>query len=134
MRHSSIDLTMNVDTDPKLWDVAWGAPIAAVAPVSGDPQTERSVIRATGTDDYRLRPLAPPLAPTADETSKSWSSPDNSAANYRVRIDTPRNAVSATGVKEKRPLTNPVNERLKVETRGLAIFHRKYWYQTTYGD
>ena len=119
MRHSSIDLTMNVYTDPKLLDVAGALQSLPSLPLSGGSQTERNVVRATGTDDYRLRPLAPPLAPTADESSKSWSSPDKSAASDRVRIDAPRNAVSVTDVKEKRPLTIPVSERLKVETRGV---------------
>jgi len=113
MRHSSIDLTMNVYTDPKLLDVAGALESLPSLPLSGGPETERIALRATGTDDYRLSSLAPPLAPTPDESSKSWSSPDKTAGDDRSRVGRPRDVVSDAAAKEKRSLTTEVNERQK---------------------
>ena len=68
MRHSSIDLTMNVYTDPRLLDVA-GAMDALPSLSLDTPQGHRQ--RLTGT--YAAGPLAPTLAPTPDDSSKSQS-------------------------------------------------------------
>ena len=70
MRHSSIDLTMNVYTDPKLLDVAGALESLPALPLTGGPQTDRIALKATGTDANRPSPFAPGFAPTADETSK----------------------------------------------------------------
>ncbi|MCE9604430.1 MAG: site-specific integrase [Planctomycetia bacterium] len=113
MRHSSIDLTMNVYTDPKLLDVAGALESLPSLPLSGGPQTDRIALKSTGTDGYRSSPLAPPLAPTADESSKSWSSADKSAPMSNGRNVTPRIVTSDEVAKEKRSLTTEVNERQK---------------------
>ena len=63
-RHSKIDLTMNVYTDPRLLDVSGAVESLPSLPLSGGPQTERIAAKVTGTDDYRSSPLAPTLAPT----------------------------------------------------------------------
>ena len=48
MRHSSIDLTMNVYTDPKLLDVAGALP---ELPLAMPPASKPARLQATGTDD-----------------------------------------------------------------------------------
>ena len=68
MRHSSIDLTMNVYTDPRLLDLAGAVEALPVLPLSA-PSADAA--QATGTDDRlphpaqaAVSPLAPMLAPT----------------------------------------------------------------------
>ena len=119
MRHSSIDLTMNVYTDPRLLDVAGALDSLPALPLSGGPQTERNVAKATGTDDYRSTPFAPAFAPTADKSSKSWSSPDKTAPVGNGVSSAPRNVASDDVVKEKRSLTIAVSERHQVERKGV---------------
>jgi integrase len=53
MRHSSIDLTMNVYTDPKLLDVFGAMNALPELPLDGKSTSERTSIEATGTDDSR---------------------------------------------------------------------------------
>ncbi|KKL10334.1 hypothetical protein LCGC14_2556870, partial [marine sediment metagenome] len=62
MRHSSIDLTMNVYTDPKLLDVAGAMEALPALPLGDGRQTAANVLSATGTDDSSTSPLAPMLA------------------------------------------------------------------------
>ena len=70
MRHSTIDLTMNVYTDPKLLDVHGALDSLPSLPLDGGPQTERIAAKATGTDDLRARPLVPVLVPDADKMER----------------------------------------------------------------
>jgi integrase len=69
MRHSTLDLTMNVYTDPKLLDV--GSALDALPALPLDPA--REAVQATGTDgdsgraaSFVAPPVAPDVAPTAD--------------------------------------------------------------------
>ncbi len=80
MRHSTIDLTMNVYTDPKLLDVH-GALDALPALDLDDSRAEQMSARATGTDDSRPRKFAPAFAPTTDDSCKSWSIPVKTAGD-----------------------------------------------------
>ena len=113
MRHSSIDLTMNVYTDPKLLDVAGALESLPSLPLSGGLATEPNVVKATGTDNYRSSPLAPRLAPTGDKSSESRSSADKTAPMSKGPSIALRNVVSDDAAKEKRSLTTEVNERQK---------------------
>ncbi len=61
MRHSTIDLTMNTYTDPKLLDVAGALEALPSLPLD-IAQAGRQEQRATGTDDL----VAPMVAPTSD--------------------------------------------------------------------
>ena len=65
MRHSSIDLTMNVYTDPKLLDVYGAMNALPELPLDGKSTSERTSIEATGTDDSRPFPVAPTVAPNS---------------------------------------------------------------------
>jgi len=76
MRHSSIDLTMNVYTDPKLLNVAGAMEALPSLSLSAIP----NVAKATGTDDFLLAPnLAPNLAPTLGKSATRLSIPDKRA-------------------------------------------------------
>jgi integrase len=72
MRHSSIDLTMNVYTDPQLLDVAGTVEALPDLPLETDGKIGQE--KATGTDGP-----TPPLAPTSDISCKSVASPDKTA-------------------------------------------------------
>ena len=77
MRHSKIDLTMNVYTDPRLLDVRGALDALPSLPLSGD-QAEGEALQATGTDgDFRHADysLAPTLAPTPDNSGASGVNP-----------------------------------------------------------
>src|SRR5262249_19567114 len=67
-----IKLTMNVYTDPKLLDVRGALAALPALPLPGDlPEAE--ALRATGTDarlTFECKPLAPTLAPTADDSGQ----------------------------------------------------------------
>ena len=86
MRHSRIDLTMNVYTDPKLLDVQGALGVLPPLPLDGTPQ--RKQIAATGTDDSKSSPLAPMLAPRSKIWTKkrSISWPATYAAGCRLTI------------------------------------------------
>ena len=51
MRHSTIDLTMNTYTDPKLLDVYGALDSLPSLDLDSSPSTERQTVRSTGTDD-----------------------------------------------------------------------------------
>lgn len=83
MRHSTIDLTMNVYTDPKLLDVAGAVeslPSLPLGPESGQSAATALQLRATGTDDSALGKFAPKSAPNSDKTATPGSIPVKTAA------------------------------------------------------
>ena len=78
MRHSNIDLTMNVYTDPRLLDVHGALdslPALSLDDSNTDTQTEA---KATGTDNATARQFAPAFAPKPDNWCKPLSIVDNS--------------------------------------------------------
>ena len=110
MRHSSIDLTMNVYTDPKLLDVAGAMEALPALPLEAGTQTEAVSLSATGTDDSRACQLAPVLAPTTGKTSTLQSTIDKVASEAVRSRASATVAASACVVKRKDPLTIVVNE------------------------
>ncbi len=88
MRHSSIDLTMNTYTDPKLLDVYGALDSLPSLHLNASPSTKRQMMRATGTDnqDATANPrhatsasanvvsqFAPEFAPDVGERGQSVS-------------------------------------------------------------
>ena len=63
MRHSKLDLTMNVYTDPRLLDVAGAVELLPDLPLDGNAATGQTVF-ATGTDPVAL--VATPLPPMSE--------------------------------------------------------------------
>ena len=79
MRHSSIDLTMNVYTDPRVLDVAAAMESLPALPLHADP-TQANRQKATGTDGGEklvARTVAPVVAPKSGNRSKSVATTDN---------------------------------------------------------
>lgn len=80
MRHSTINLTMNTYTDPKLLDVAGAVESLPTLPLSGGTETDEIAAKATGTDDSRASEFAVEFAVTPDNSRKSGSIPDRQAS------------------------------------------------------
>jgi len=74
MRHSTIDLTMNTYTDPRLPDVQGALDALPALPLNG-PGADLQKQRATGTDGR----FAPAFAPTPDDRCKPVSIRGNPA-------------------------------------------------------
>jgi integrase len=70
MRHSKLDLTMNVYTDPRLLDVAGAVEMLPDLPLDAGDRTETAA-RATGTDGGTVQasPWLPPKLPLPAENS-----------------------------------------------------------------
>jgi integrase len=124
MRHSSIDLTMNTYTDPKLLDVAGALDALPALPLDGK-QDDRQEQRATGTygrilhENSSLHQLAPLLAPKSGQPSKSVSFADNLADRNQNCFAAAPLAVNPLYVNENNPLTTAVNGLLLVERKGV---------------
>ncbi len=97
MRHSKIDLTMNVYTDPKLLDVHGALDSLPSLDLDTSPSAERQTMRATGTDDrdaladsrHAVRKLAPAFAPNTGERGQSVSFPVISSVDADERPTPP---------------------------------------------
>lgn len=117
MRHSSIDLTMNTYTDPKLLDVHGaldGLPALSLNSQVDTPQQ----MRATGTDEA-ISKRAPKRAPTSDKTSKSGATADKIDRAAIDDEDDESNVVSLADVKRKQPVTSSVTDCSQERVRGL---------------
>jgi len=77
MRHSSINLTMNVYTDPRLLDVAGAMEALPTLPLETDPNSTSTALRATGTDEKAPRQFAPKFPGNAGTWCKLQSNSDN---------------------------------------------------------
>jgi integrase len=85
MRHSSLDLTMRVYTDPRLLDVAGALAALPALPTSGStPETNR----ATGTDDAGA--VAPSVAPNRGRSRQNGSVRDRSDESAGESSTTPK--------------------------------------------
>ncbi len=67
MRHSSIDLTMNTYTDPKLLDIHGALDGLPALSLDAEPKRERIAAKLTGTDGGTPIPFAPAFAPTTGD-------------------------------------------------------------------
>ncbi|GAF69702.1 unnamed protein product, partial [marine sediment metagenome] len=76
MRHSDIELTMKVYTDPRLLDQRKA--LEALPRLDLDPRDEPQKQRATGTDDRQPRSVKP-------RSNPAKNSVENSAANSAER-------------------------------------------------
>ena len=97
MRHSSIDLTMNVYTDPKLLDVNGALDALPALPIDQGDGSEREA--ATGTDGA-TRKFAPGFAPKTDKPGESRSIVDKAATLDEGDGDEQANVVSLSAATE----------------------------------
>ena len=109
MRHSKIDLTMNVYTDPKLLDVAGAMEALPSLPLGNGRQTEAAAVSATGTDDSTPSPLVPTLVPTTGKPRVLQSIIGKIASESEENEEAGPVALSAYPVKRKDPLTTAVS-------------------------
>ncbi len=118
MRHSHIDLTMNVYTDPRLLDVQ-GA-LGALATLSLDAASEPMSQRATGTDDQSARSLvAPMVAPNLVQPCRSQSLTGN-ATSPRGGADGPSTGgASDATVKRKARQSTTDHRACEERVKGL---------------
>ncbi len=112
MRHSTIDLTMNVYTDPKLLDVAGAVESLPALPIvaeDGQCDSARIAASATGTGNSIPSPLVPVLVPTTGKPCILGSILDKVTAEAEKPRATDGVAASACLLKRKDPLTTTVN-------------------------
>jgi hypothetical protein len=109
MRHSTIDLTMNVYTDPKLLDVAEAMESLPALSLTATPEA----VKATGTDDSTASQLVPNLAPTIGKPCTLGAIVDKVTRAVEKSSAPDADAASAYPVKRKDPLTTLVNESWK---------------------
>ncbi|MBN2291221.1 MAG: site-specific integrase [Pirellulales bacterium] len=119
MRHSSLDLTMNTYTDPKLLDVAEAIESLPNLPLRCEVETNQAVLSATGTEDKSPSKIAPVLAPKLDKPCKSLSSVVKMTAEQYPEETSQAIVVSACGDKRKQPSTTLVNGCLKERETGF---------------
>jgi integrase len=119
MRHSSINLTMNTYTDPKLLDVAGALESLPALPLDAERPRNRESVRATGTDDLSPSKFAPAFAPTRAIRGHTPSSADQTTREEELQLTTHTIVVSDSADNEKRSLSLADNERQ--ENRGDMI-------------
>ena len=118
MRHASIDLTMNVYTDPRLLDLHGAVNALPELPLEGSIGSP-AALRATGTDAAGLGEFAPKFAPTADNRCKPGTTADKGDAPAVIRALACQDAVSASGVGENGLSESTCDKPKKGWLRGL---------------
>jgi integrase len=112
MRHSTLDLTMNVYTDPKLLDVG-GALAALPALPLPVVHTGGEVVLATGTVAGAARMVAPTVAPTVAPNADNAGPRLSSAGNPSSADDSAALTVSGGPDNEKGRLSSRDNRPLE---------------------
>ena len=115
MRHSTIDLTMNTYTDPKLLDVQGALNSLPSLDLNPRQTTERQSMRATGTDDMLSSQLVPDSGKGRQIVSfVAQTSEDTNASNpTRPATENPKKS------SEKALSTEFVNKAFRVERKGV---------------
>ena len=124
MRHSTIDLTMNTYTDPKLLDVCGALDSLPSLDLNASPSTEKNWMRATGTDYQKSSPSnprqkdAPNNAPTTGFRGHIGSIAVISSGNADQRPTRQPNAENPVKSNEKALFAGFANKAFRVEARG----------------
>ena len=113
MRHSSINLTMNTYTDPKLLDVQGAMESLPALPLGAEQQNTTEYLTATGTDDSSPSQFAPAFAPDTGYRGQTVSSGGTFDVDTTGESVLPSVALTADADNGKDPLTTPVNESLE---------------------
>jgi hypothetical protein len=119
MRHSTIELTMNVYTDPKLLDVAGAINKLPELPLGGEGKNE--IQRATGTDAVTELPnpqLAPMLAPKSDKTCINRTMAGQLSHESRTKVSQQGIVISALTDTRKNVQTCSDNRVQKIGVAG----------------
>jgi integrase len=115
MRHSKIELTMSVYTDPRLLDVRGALDVLPALPLDG---TRQEAARATGTEGEAGK-FAPEFAPTRCKLVQTETTVDKTGGGEDHASEPSGIDVSSSPVKGKHPLTTAVNGCLGVGAIGL---------------
>ena len=125
MRHSTIDLTMNTYTDPKLLDVCGALDSLPSLNLNASPSTERNWMRATGTDCQKSSPSVPRQkdspnnSPATDFRSHSGSFPVVASGNDDRRTMRQANDENPRKTSEKALFAGFANKAFRVERKGV---------------
>ena len=121
MRHSTIDLTMNAYTDPKLLDVCGALDSLPSLNLNASPSTERNAMRATGTDcrDSSLSTDSPNNSPDAGKTRHLGSFAVIASGNADRRTTRKANAENPAKPSEKALFAGFANKAFSVERKGV---------------
>jgi integrase len=127
LRHSKIDLTMNLYTDAKLLDVRGALDALPDLPLVEGSSGHHEDMRATGTDgggnaptDKHVGPaVAPTVAPTRCNRGQSGTSTDNLAGQGGFAELVRSLGASGTGDKTKEPLTTTASGPVGLGATGL---------------
>jgi len=120
MRHSSIDLTMNTYTDPKLLDIEGALDSLPSLPLnSSDREAATDAALATGTDGMPAGSLVPTLVQKSDNPCKSASIAVKTAVEQVERIDAGDDDASCVADKSSEPPTIAANGSRKKRAKGL---------------
>ena len=119
MRHGKIDLTMNVYTDPKLLDVSGALESLPALSLNYVQPDTGEMEGASGTENSRLVPLAPTLAPNHGNPGDSESFPVKTTGANADRDTRIPNGASRYADKRKHPLSAGVKRRHQMGDTGL---------------
>lgn len=119
MRHSSIDLTMNVYTDPKLLDVHGAVESLPTLNLDAEHEPTQATLRATGTNDFRQSYVAPTVAPNLYKSCQNESFPVKLAGTGSQRNRKRADSKNPTKTGGKASFPDVANEALKVGATGL---------------
>ena len=118
MRHCSIDLTMNVYTDPKLLDVVGALDALPSLPLKNEQGVTRQ--KATGTEGSGA--LAPMLAPTPDNSGTSEAYTGKRDALSAGEQYPPQGVVTVGNGKTRQALSNADNAHKKWAVQDLNLW------------
>ncbi len=121
MRHSTIDLTMNAYTDPKLLDVCGALDSLPSLDLNTSPSTEKNWMRATGTDCPKSSPStnSPNNSPATDFRGHSRPFPVITSGNADQRTKRQPNAENPVKSNEKALFAGFANKAFRVERKGV---------------
>lgn len=118
MRHSKIDLTMNVYTDPRLLDVAGALNALPDLPLDARPGAGEA-LQATGTTGETARAVAPAVAPTSGNPRLRLASCGNSSITERKIHPSAEPVASRCPDTTKHPLSSTGSGCEEVGATGL---------------
>ncbi|MEZ6053566.1 MAG: site-specific integrase [Planctomycetaceae bacterium] len=119
MRHSHIDLTMNVYTDPKLLDVQGALDVLPSLNLDSTAIPEQWPMRATGTTDLVAPTVAPNLVQPSTQESLSVIRSIEDGPNSRSH----RHSAKSYSGNRKGPLSTQDNGPSQVGTTAAALNH-----------
>jgi hypothetical protein len=119
MRHSKIDLTMNVYTDPRLLDVSGAMESLPSMPLHGQPRNPSETAKATGTDARTAQEFPPVFPPGTAQSGISGSIPVTLGKMTETQVGKPVRPENVEKPTKKGSFSTFENEPLKRPRRDL---------------